>query len=618
MHPSSQSRGSFRIKTMIAPVVLAIISAIPLLLAHSNNALYQCGIRKRFGVQLVHHGWIAELGQWPWHVGLFHRNSAGSGYRCGGTLVDERHVLTSAHCVVRSNGYPMKPVELSVHIGLHDLRELPEHVQVMNVSVVHVHPEFELNRNDIALLVLSSEVKYSDYVIPICLDAGAGDDVRTLEGNRGWVTGWGQLENGTLPRLLRTAQMPVVSHLQCVEADPVLFGRFLNQGVFCAGDRNGTSVCKGDSGGGMYFSEGDRFVLKGIVSFSGMDENSRCDTSKFIVFANVGYYLPWIKNLTRTDGEIVKPVEKRISESECDRYKSIAKKRGNGICYNSRSPHSVTIIYEGSLTACSGILVSEDYVLFPCHCRSASFKPEKVRIGFAEYLIQNVTCHPKYKNRMAYNDLALIKLADTIRFSPAILPACLANNWTENLYETLLVTGHVGAYDRQEPIESIENRVVAKGNCNQMERFWKVSDGVSDGEICVLNTDPERTESVRLPGAALQTMSTRTCMFNLLGVQIATSTEILTRTEPLDLYARVSHHLDWLEKVIWGEKTPDAGEKDLTEIPAVTMAPLEDPVSTTVGSISTFTTESKASTERLFTNREFVFPDHPFLNLNTT
>ncbi|XP_058464503.1 polyserase-2-like [Malaya genurostris] len=587
---------------IVKVVLLVIISVLPLLEAVSINALYQCGIRKRFGVQLVHHGWIAELGQWPWHVALFHRSSNGRAYRCGGTLIDERHVLTSAHCIVRSNGYPMKAVELLVHLGQHDLREQPIHVQVMNVSEVHMHPEFELNRNDITLLVLSSVVQYSDYVIPICLDAWTGKNPPSLDGNRGWITGWGQLENGTLPRLLRTAQMPVVSHLQCLENDPVLFGRFLNPAVFCAGDRNGTSVCKGDSGGGMYFSEGDRFVLKGIVSFSGMDEKSNCDTSKYIVFANVGCYLQWIKNLTTTDGNVLRTAPKRISEIECDRYRGIAKKRGNGICYNSRSPHSVTIVYEGDLTVCSGIIVSESYVLFPCHCSRGSFVPEMVRIGFSSYNIENITCHPEYKTRNIQHDLALIKLNGTVSLSPSILPTCLANNWTENLYETLLVTGHVGAGEGQEFIESVENRVVAKGQCNLL--IPKYRDSISDGEICVLNNDPERTESERLPGAALQTMSTRTCMFNLLGIQIATSTDILTRTEPLDLYARVAHHLDWMEKIIWKVEVPqrDALENS-TELPEIA-----------VENITIANTDFEQSTKSHFLNREFVFPDHPFLN----
>ncbi|XP_058829033.1 polyserase-2-like [Topomyia yanbarensis] len=533
---------------MIVTILLVIIAAITPLTAQSNNTPYQCGIQKRIG-GVLSSGWTDELGQWPWHVALFHRNSAGNRYRCGGTLLNERHVLTSAHCVIRSNGYPMRSAELSVHIGQYDLSELSEEIQVMNVSEVHVHPEFESNRIDIALLRLSSDVQYSDYVIPICLDVFPDEESRTLEGDRIWVTGWGQLESGELPRLLRTAQMPVVSHQQCVEADPVLFGRFLNQGMFCAGDRNGTRVCNGDSGGGIYFSEGKRFVLKGIVAFSGIDEKSGCNT--FIAFTDVGYYLQWIKNLTLTGDKIVKPVKKRISEIECEKYKRIAKMRGNKNCSNSRSPHLVTIIFDlMPMSACSGILVSEQYVLFPCHCRD--FKPVKILIEYGEYSIKNITCNPGYNIGEPYHDLALIELIRSVRLSSSLLPPCLASNWTENLYDLLLVTGHVNDYEKQNIIETVVNKAVDEEYCYPMKYYWNMRDGVSDGNLCVLNNDDDTRMGYRLSGAALQTRSNRTCMFKLLGIQIETSTGIGIGPGYVELFARVSRHLDWLEEIIWG------------------------------------------------------------------
>ncbi|XP_053687032.1 serine protease 53-like [Sabethes cyaneus] len=592
---------------MLIAVLVAILNVLTIGQADSaTNALYQCGIRKRFGIQLIHHGWIAEKGQWPWHVALYHRTTAhGSEYRCGGTLIDQRHILTSAHCVVRSNGYPMAAEAITIHLGQYDLQEQTDQVQIMSVAEVHVHSDFETNRNDIALLVLKSTVQYSDYVIPICLDrkANSRDEANKLEGLRGSVTGWGQLANGSLPRQLRTAEMPIVSHLECVQNDPVLFGRFLNPSVFCAGDKNGTSVCKGDSGGGMYVSEGDRWILKGIVSFSGLDKHSNCDTSKFVVFANVVYHHSWISNLTRTDAELVKPISRRISEIECDNYKSVAKKKGNGICYNSRNSHSVAIWYEGSQTACSGVLVSESFVLLPCHCASSHFKLDFVRIGDAsDYKVGNVTCHPTYSRRSAYHDLALIQLDTAVRLTPAVLPACLANNWTENLYETLLVTGHVGNEARPEFLETVENRVIAKDECNRMNIFssqrWR--DGISEGEVCVLNDDPERENSFRLPGAALQTMSTRTCMVTLLGIQIGTSTDTLAQSiPPLDVYSRVAHNLDWIEQVVWGVTADDE-----LGIPGTT-----EPV------IETELTTLQSSADPLNAlNPDFVYPDHPALN----
>lgn len=286
-------------------LLLLFLSLTSALDPTSNNALYQCGVRRRIGVQLIERGWVAELGQWPWHAALFHVSSNGSSsYACGGTLLDQRHVLTSAHCVTtkrRKNIVPISGSKLVIHLGQYDLREITE-VQLRNVSEVHIHEEYSTNRNDIAVLVLSSDVEYSDFVIPICLDNRVDPDLTKLVGQRGSVAGWGLTENHTVAQLLRTAQMPVVSHVECVQADPTLFGRYLDRGMFCAGERNGTSVCNGDSGGGFYISEGDRWVLRGVVSFSGVDENRQCDTAQYAGFANVHNYLGWIKDVTGSRG----------------------------------------------------------------------------------------------------------------------------------------------------------------------------------------------------------------------------------------------------------------------------------------------------------------------------
>ncbi|XP_065088129.1 serine protease 53-like [Ochlerotatus camptorhynchus] len=560
---------------MYFPLILILwLSAITFANHQSNNALYRCGIRKRFGAQLIHHARTAELGQWPWHVAIYqqiarNRSSSEGEYKCGGTLIDQQHVLTSAHCVVQQNGQPLKPHQVVVHLGKHDLYEFADQLQIVNVSKVHIHEEYSPNRDDLALLVLDAIVRYSEFVIPICLEPVPGGKSDDLVGQRGWVAGWGVTENGTLSRVLKTTQMPVVDITECAQSDPNLFGRFVSRAVFCASDRNGTSVCLGDSGGGMYFSVGDRWELRGIVSFGSESETGSCDTSKYIMFTNVAHYYPWIRNLT--DGRVghFDNVPKRISERKCEEYAALARKKSNGVCYNARYPHTVTIIHEKSVILCSGSLISELFVLSSAACIELEWKPSKIRIGSQEDVdIHQVIVHPDYnrRNRMTY--LLLMQLVRPLVLGARLLPACLANSATENLYDTLIVTGYTGNYRRF--YENVNMRAISTAECSfQMIERNAIRRNITSLEICVVAQHEEEYDGEDyllggITGASLQTFNSRSCVFTTLGVSNPLPKSMGVSFEyDIEVYTRVAAHLDWLEAIVWGT---DDGEVVTTTV----------------------------------------------------
>ncbi|KAJ8971171.1 hypothetical protein NQ317_013366 [Molorchus minor] len=88
-----------------------------------------------------------------------------------------------------------------------------------------------------------------------------------------WL-GWGFDETGKVTDELTKAQMPIVSQETCIYSFPRLLPRFTSDHTFCAGFQNGTSVCNGDSGGGMVFlrtgsnPQNPIWQLRGLVSIS--------------------------------------------------------------------------------------------------------------------------------------------------------------------------------------------------------------------------------------------------------------------------------------------------------------------------------------------------------------
>lgn len=57
----------------------------------------------------------------------------------------------------------------------------------------------------------------------------------------------------------------------------------------------GTSVCNGDSGGGMVFQQSNVWYLRGLVSITVAKQGLRvCDTKHYVVFTDVANYIDWI------------------------------------------------------------------------------------------------------------------------------------------------------------------------------------------------------------------------------------------------------------------------------------------------------------------------------------
>ncbi|KXJ77070.1 hypothetical protein RP20_CCG008352 [Aedes albopictus] len=536
----------------------------------STNALYRCGIRKRFGAQLIHHGQTAGLGQWPWHAAIYHRidsrTSPNGTYKCGATLIDQQHVLTAAHCVIAQTGQSLKPHQLLIHLGKHDLYKFDGQLQIVNVSEVHIHEEFSPNRHDVVLLVLGEVVRYSEYVVPICLEPVSGGRADDLVGQRGWVAGWGINENGTLSEVLKTTQMPVVEITECARSDPNLFGRFVSQAVYCASDRNGTSVCLGDSGGGMYFSTGDRWELRGIVSFGSESETGSCDTGKYIMFTNVAHYYPWIRNLT--DGRVghINIVSKKISERKCEAYALKARKRSNGVCNN----------------------------LF------SYFKTWKIRVGSQEDIdIAEVIVHPNYNSKRRLNNLMLFKLSQPLSLGSRLLPACLANPATENLYDSLMVTGYTGKYRRF--YENVNIKAISTQECIARQTAQNDTRIVTPVEVCVVARHEEEFDGedyllAGFTGASLQTFNSRSYMFTTLGVSNADGLE-------LEVYTRVASHLEWIEAFVWGDEYLE------DEQTATDGAVEDDEMGTETVQEATTTASPRAANFYNKYSHDFYFPD---------
>ena len=112
---------------------------------------------------------------WPWVVGIWVTpfNNSPITYNCSGFILSNRYVLTNAKCI---NPFNLNHLQVVVGVSF----PLPNSTNTFGVIKKLVHPKFNVSSIDsssfnLALLVLSNTVAFSDNVFPVCLPQSASN-----------------------------------------------------------------------------------------------------------------------------------------------------------------------------------------------------------------------------------------------------------------------------------------------------------------------------------------------------------------------------------------------------------------------------------------------------------
>jgi len=218
------------------------------------------------------------------------------GGMCGGSIINERHILTAAHCLLEDDGTTLRPLNASyVVVGVHNIKYYDiteEGGERIPIEKFIMHPNYTVFpnekglENDIAILVLKSNITFiKDQIAEIELPTGKEN--RDI-GQHATVIGWGRTIPGdnssTSSVLLETSQHVAVSleKSQCHE-----FASYGNPNNRLCGFWDGiTRTLPGDSGGPLFIEKNQAFIQIGIVSTGA--------PGKPTLYTNVAHFLDWI------------------------------------------------------------------------------------------------------------------------------------------------------------------------------------------------------------------------------------------------------------------------------------------------------------------------------------